>query len=198
MRHLILIDASNLRGAIVRHYGADFVLDFEAFEKFVKGRVGLGEEDEFRFMAYLVSPESGPDGIVSLAGAMMARGWCVRLKTLKHVSESRYRNTDWDAGLSVDALRAAWRGEIDSVTVFSGDGDLVDVLRALREDFHLRAVVIGFPGEVSYLLHGEVDEVMFVEDGLFRRRERAELESALLPEEKQVVEAARREFESMR
>ena len=60
---------------------------------------------------------------------------------------------DWDVGITIDVMEAA--REIDTVVLLSGDGDFDLLLRKIRQDFDVDAIVYGVPGLTANSLINE-------------------------------------------
>lgn len=79
-------------------------------------------------------------------------GFDIKLKPFIQRSDGSAKG-DWDVGITIDVMEAA--REIDTVVLLSGDGDFDLLLRKIRQDFDVDAIVYGVPGLTANSLINE-------------------------------------------
>lgn len=79
-------------------------------------------------------------------------GFDVKLKPFIQRSDGSAKG-DWDVGITIDVMEAA--REVDTVVLLSGDGDFDLLLRRIRQDFDVDAIVYGVPGLTANSLINE-------------------------------------------
>ncbi len=156
-RVYVAVDVSNLWYACRKEYGGSKRLDFGALAKFVvalrRPRVIMPE-----LVAYIVS--HAKTNTESFSRALRSLGYRVRERHMSYTKVSKTLNkpfrTDWDVGITIDAL-----DQIDSYDTFvlvSGDGDfsqLIDYLRFRKKT----TVVLSFKNALSMGLYNHAHEV---------------------------------------
>jgi uncharacterized LabA/DUF88 family protein len=76
--------------------------------------------------------------------------------------------TDWDIGITIDALDNL--DDYDTFVLLSGNGDYHILLKDLK-DRGKRVEVVTFENLYSHLLHDSADEIIFISDSeIFRER----------------------------
>ena len=177
-----MVDAANLKHCVRRRFGMSWVVNFQEFEKCLRTKCNMVEKDELSFIFYVAIPPGGSDGTRKYVDAIVRRGWRCRKKEMK-ISDTaeqgegsypdrrmqRYTNTDWDAGFAVDALVGAHRGDYDTLILVSGDGDLFDVVNAVRLVWGKNVVVAGVDKSLSGMLVGNVDAFIILDEKIVSR-----------------------------
>ncbi|MCO4758042.1 MAG: NYN domain-containing protein [Oceanospirillaceae bacterium] len=79
-------------------------------------------------------------------------GFDVKLKPFIQRSDGSAKG-DWDVGITIDVMEAAC--DVDTVVLLSGDGDFDLLLRKIRQDFDIDAIVYGVPGLTANSLINE-------------------------------------------
>lgn len=87
-------------------------------------------------------------------------GFVVKDRTMvKEKNADKPFGTDWDVGITLDAMKAI--KEYSTFVLVSGDGDYSLLLDELKKQGK-RVVVITFQASTSKLLHGAADEVIYL------------------------------------
>lgn len=108
-----------------------------------------------RAMAYVVTTESGEES--AFFGALEKAGIEIRSKPLQ-IFLGGAKKADWDVGLAVDAISMA--PKIDSVIIFSGDGDFVPLVKYLQNTHGCQVEVVSFGKSSSARLIEAADDFL--------------------------------------
>ena len=100
-----------------------------------------------RARAYAVTTESGDE--TAFFEALAKVGIEMRLKELQ-VFAGGAKKADWDVGLAVDAITAS--PKLDTVILFTGDGDFVPLVRYLQNHGGCQVEVVSFGRSTSLKL----------------------------------------------
>src|SRR3954463_12955031 len=106
-----------------------------------------------RARAYAVTTESGEE--TAFFDALSKVGIEMRLKELQ-VFAGGAKKADWDVGLAVDAIAAA--PKLDTVILFTGDGDFVPLVEYLQMHEGCQAEVVSFGRSTSLRLKEATDD----------------------------------------
>jgi len=106
-----------------------------------------------RARAYAVTTESGEE--TAFFEALSKVGIEMRLKELQ-VFAGGAKKADWDVGLAVDAIAAA--PKLDTVILFTGDGDFVPLVQYLQMHSGCQAEVVSFGRSTSLKLKEAADD----------------------------------------
>jgi uncharacterized LabA/DUF88 family protein len=106
-----------------------------------------------RARAYAVTTESGEEK--AFFEALSKVGIEMRLKELQ-VFAGGAKKADWDVGLAVDAIAAA--PKLDTVILFTGDGDFVPLIEYLQMHSGCQAEVVSFGRSTSLRLKEAADD----------------------------------------
>lgn len=124
----IFVDGSNLY-ATSKALGWD--IDFKKVIDFYKSRYEL-----LRAYYYTAVPAEGDSPIRLLIDYLDYNGWTVVQKPTKNfMSEGRQKvKGNMDGEIIVDIMKLAFKGRIDEIVLFSGDGDFKYLINAIKEE----------------------------------------------------------------
>lgn len=108
-----------------------------------------------RARAYAVTTESGEEK--GFFEALEKVGIEMRLKDLQ-VFAGGAKKADWDVGLAVDAITAS--PKLDTVIIFSGDGDFVPLVQYLQTNGGCQVEVVSFGRSTSLKLKEAADDFL--------------------------------------
>lgn len=112
-----------------------------------------------RARAYAVTTESGEEK--AFFEALAKVGIEMRLKDLQ-VFAGGAKKADWDVGLAVDAITAS--PKLDTVIIFSGDGDFVPLVRYLQNHGGCQVEVVSFGRSTSQKLREAADDFLDLDE----------------------------------
>lgn len=112
-----------------------------------------------RARAYAVTTESGEEK--AFFEALGKVGIEMRLKDLQ-VFSGGAKKADWDVGLAVDAISAA--PKLDTVILFTGDGDFVPLIQFLQRQAGCQVEVVSFGRSTSLKLKEAADDFLDLDD----------------------------------
>jgi uncharacterized LabA/DUF88 family protein len=108
-----------------------------------------------RARAYAVTTESGEE--TAFFEALEKVGIEMRLKELQIFSGGA-KKADWDVGLAVDAITAS--PKLDTVILFTGDGDFVPLVHYLQNHGGCQVEVVSFGRSTSLKLKEATDDFL--------------------------------------
>ena len=111
-----------------------------------------------RARAYAVTTESGEEK--AFFEALGKVGIEMRLKDLQ-VFSGGAKKADWDVGLAVDAISAA--PKLDTVILFTGDGDFVPLIQFLQRQAGCQVEVVSFGRSTSLKLKEAADDFLYLD-----------------------------------
>lgn len=112
-----------------------------------------------RARAYAVTTESGEEK--AFFEALGKIGIEMRLKDLQ-VFAGGAKKADWDVGLAVDAISAA--PKLDTVILFTGDGDFVPLVQFLQRQAGCQVEVVSFGRSTSLKLKESADDFLDLDE----------------------------------
>ncbi len=112
-----------------------------------------------RARAYAVTTESGEEK--AFFEALSKVGIEMRLKELQ-VFAGGAKKADWDVGLAVDAISAA--PKLDTVVLFTGDGDFVPLVQFLQRQAGCQVEVVSFGRSTSLKLKEAADDFLDLDE----------------------------------
>ncbi len=112
-----------------------------------------------RARAYAVTTESGEEK--AFFEALGKVGIEMRLKDLQ-VFSGGAKKADWDVGLAVDAISAA--PKLDTVILFTGDGDFVPLIQFLQRQAGCQVEVVSFGRSTSLKLKEAADDFLDLDE----------------------------------
>lgn len=112
-----------------------------------------------RARAYAVTTESGEEK--GFFEALEKVGIEMRLKDLQ-VFAGGAKKADWDVGLAVDAITAS--PKVDTVIIFSGDGDFVPLVQYLQTHGGCQVEVVSFGRSTSLKLKEAADDFLDLDE----------------------------------
>jgi uncharacterized LabA/DUF88 family protein len=115
----------------------------------------VGDRRLVRARAYAVTTESGEE--TAFFEALEKVGIEMRLKDLQIFSGGA-KKADWDVGLAVDAITAS--PKLDTVIIFSGDGDFVPLVHYLQNHGGCQVEVVSFGRSTSLKLKEATDDFL--------------------------------------
>src|SRR5665213_1667215 len=115
----------------------------------------VGDRRLVRARAYAVTTESGEE--TAFFEALEKVGIEMRLKDLQ-VFAGGAKKADWDVGLAVDAITAS--PKLDTVIIFSGDGDFVPLVHYLQNHGGCQVEVVSFGRSTSLKLKEATDDFL--------------------------------------
>src|ERR1700722_15413811 len=119
----------------------------------------VGDRRLVRARAYAVTTESGEEK--AFFEALEKVGIEMRLKDLQ-VFAGGAKKADWDVGLAVDAITAS--PKLDTVIIFSGDGDFVPLVRYLQNHGGCQVEVVSFGRSTSQKLREAADDFLDLDE----------------------------------
>lgn len=108
-----------------------------------------------RARAYMVTTETGEE--TAFLEALTKIGIEPRTKDLQ-VFYGGAKKADWDVGMAVDAITAA--PKLDTVILFTGDGDFIPLVEYLRVHSGCQVEVVSFGRSTSGKLKEEADHFL--------------------------------------
>lgn len=129
----IFVDVQNIYYTTREAYGRQF-----NYHKLWQRISGLG--DIVSATAYAI--DRGDSRQEKFQAALKHIGFDVKLKPFIQRSDGSAKG-DWDVGITIDVMEVA--RQVDIVVLLSGDGDFDLLLRRIRQDFNVDAVVYGVP-----------------------------------------------------
>ena len=112
-----------------------------------------------RARAYAVTTEAGDE--TAFFEALGKIGIEMRLKDLQ-VFSGGAKKADWDVGLAVDAISAA--PKLDTVILFTGDGDFVPLVQFLQRQAGCQVEVVSFGRSTSLKLKEAADDFLDLDE----------------------------------
>ena len=112
-----------------------------------------------RARAYAVTTESGEEK--GFFEALEKVGIEMRLKDLQ-IFAGGAKKADWDVGLAVDAITAS--PKLDTVIIFSGDGDFVPLVQYLQNHGGCQVEVVSFGRSTSLKLKEAADDFLDLDE----------------------------------
>lgn len=156
-------DVSNLWKSCRDQYGLDSRLDFQILSRLLPAKRHPRAVDMCQ-VAYLVT--NAKQKHHAFYSALRGYGYTIRERVMRFdKSKGKPTRTDWDVGITIDALDLV--DEYDTFALASGDGDFTQLLRYLK----LRGkntVVVTFDCALSKSLYKVADEVIILgKDSVF-------------------------------
>ena len=153
-RIFVACDVANLWKSCREEFGERARIDFQVLASYVPAK-RHPQDVRQRLMAYLVTSPS--QSRKALYHSLRTYGFKVReRKMLFSKAEGRPYRTDWDVGITVEALTSM--DDFDTFVLMSGDGDFVPLLRALRSR-KKKTMVLTFSSSASQHLYRGTDEI---------------------------------------
>ena len=115
----------------------------------------VGDRRLVRARAYAVTTETGEEK--GFFEALEKVGIEMRLKDLQ-VFAGGAKKADWDVGLAVDAITAS--PKLDTVILFTGDGDFVPLVHYLQNHGGCQVEVVSFGRSTSFKLKEAADDFL--------------------------------------
>src|SRR3984885_4687278 len=115
----------------------------------------VGDRRLVRARAYAVTTESGEE--TAFFEALAKVGIEMRLKELQ-IFAGGAKKADWDVGLAVDAITAS--PKLDTVILFTGDGDFVPLVEYLQRHAGCQVEVVSFGRSTSLKLKEACDDFL--------------------------------------
>src|SRR5580704_7163643 len=119
----------------------------------------VGDRRLVRARAYAVTTESGEEK--AFFEALEKVGIEMRTKDLQIFSGGA-KKADWDVGLAVDAITAS--PKLDTVIIFSGDGDFVPLVHYLQNHGGCQVEVVSFGRSTSLKLKEATDDFLDLDE----------------------------------
>jgi len=145
----VFIDTQNLYHSAKNLYNGARV----NFGEVLKATVG--ERALIRAIAYVITTESGDEK--AFFEALEKMGIEAKTKDLQ-IFFGGAKKADWDVGLAVDAITMA--PKLDTVIIFSGDGDFVPLVEYLQMNEGCQVEAVSFARSSSSKLMEAVDDFM--------------------------------------
>lgn len=163
-RALVACDVANLWKSCREEFGDDARVDFQVLSQIVPTIVD--EEVNQKLIAYIVTNPRQKHH--AFEAALRGFGYEIRERFLRYEKGlSTPFRTDWDVGITIDAIAAV--GDYDTFVLVSGDGDfalLLDYLKGLGKT----TIVLTFAHSSSKLLHDAADRIFyFSEDIVYKQ-----------------------------
>lgn len=155
-RFYVALDVSNLWKSCQERYGEAARVDFRVLSEMLPTL--YPEPIQQRLVAYVVMNQMGsqqkPHAFVSVLHSF---GYLVKQQFLHRVNKTRTLYTDWNVGITIDAV--AGIDDYDTFVLMSGDGDFSLLLEFLR-DRGKKTMVMAFPTSISNTLNAAADELI--------------------------------------
>jgi uncharacterized LabA/DUF88 family protein len=164
-RIYVACDVSNLWKLCRKQYGNDARLNFQTLSEVVPASRYPAPVRQ-KLVAYIVTnPKQSHHAFYA---TLRSFGFTVRERFMRFDKAAhKPTRTDWDVGITIDALVQAKK--YDTFVLVSGDGDFAPLLRQLKQ-WKKRTMVLTFEAGTSKHLYDAADEVkLLTEDVVFRR-----------------------------
>lgn len=162
IRAYVALDVSNLWKSCKEQFGREARIDFQILSQFVPSRL-RPEEVSQELVAYIVTnPKQRHHAFYA---ALRNYGYRVQQRYMKYDKADRPTRTDWDVGITIDAI-----DRIDSYDLFvlaSGDGDFSQLLSYLHQR-QKKTMVLSFENSTAKSLYKTADQLItLTEDVVF-------------------------------
>lgn len=148
-------DVSNLWKSCREQYGSDARLDFQVLGRLISAKRHPNPV-QVHPVAYLVTNPRQKHH--AFYGALRGYGFTIRERFMKFdKSRGKPTRTDWDVGITIDALDAL--NTYDTFALVSGDGDFAQLLRYLKTK-DKTTLVVSYSASISRSLYKVADEVI--------------------------------------
>lgn len=158
LRVFVACDVANLWKSCREQFGTDARVDFEVLSRIVPSIFeGEGQQVDQRLVAYIVTnPDQKHQAFEDVLNTF---GYEVRERFMRYEKGFGALRTDWDVGITIDAIDRA--EEYDLFVLVSGDGDFTMLLDYLGEKKDKETMVVSFQHSLSALLHRSADRVYY-------------------------------------
>jgi uncharacterized LabA/DUF88 family protein len=155
-RIYVACDVSNLWKACREEFGQQARVDFQVLANMVPAS-RHPEPVRQKLVAYLVT--NPKQSCKTLYRAMRGHGFDIRERFMRFdKSKGKPTRTDWDVGITIDALHH--RDSYDTFVLISGDGDFSPLLRHLRIKCKKRTLVYSFNKSLARSLYSSAEQVI--------------------------------------
>ena len=156
-RIYVACDVSNLWKACKQHFGENARLDFQVLSRLLPAKF-YPDSVKQELVAYIVTnPKQKHTAFYT---ALRNYGYVVRERFMRFdKSLGKPTRTDWDVGITVDAM--ACMQDYDMFALMSGDGDFSQLMKHVKS-YDKKTIVVTFPNSASKLLKDVADEVMLL------------------------------------
>lgn len=96
-----------------------------------------------------------------LNAALKLAGFELKLKETD-LFESGKKKCNWDVGMAIDILKHAKKVQV--IVLVTGDGDFIDLVRELQNEYQCEVEVMSFKSAMSYGLMSIADRYTFIDD----------------------------------
>ncbi len=146
---------------IARQSGIGKVIDFQKMlHKCVGGRHCV------EAIAYSgTNTAKGRSSFAGLNGALSLAGFRVKPKKADIFGDGQMK-CNWDVGMAIDIPKVA--AKLDVVVLVTGDGDFVDLVEELQNQYHCRVEVLAFVIALSQNLKRAADSYSTIGDDLLK------------------------------
>ncbi len=156
-RIYVACDVSNLWKSCREQYGHNYRLDFQVLGSLVAAK-RHPKETVINQVAYIVTnPKQKHHAFYT---ALRGYGFLIRERFMRFDKDKgRPTHTDWDVGITIDALDKF--NDYDTFVLASGDGDFSQLLKHLKYGGK-KSMVITFSNSTSRSLYEAADEVISI------------------------------------
>jgi uncharacterized LabA/DUF88 family protein len=153
-RVYVAVDVSNLWKSCQEKYGGDARVDFLVLGEMIPSL--FSEPVQQKLVAYIVTtPRQRHRPFVSV---LRSFGFRVKQRFMRRQKGlEKPLNTDWDVGITVDAVSRI--DQYDTFVLASGDGDFSLLLEFLR-DRGKQTIVLTFPNNVATSLYSVANQLV--------------------------------------
>jgi len=171
-RVYVAIDVNNLWHSCREVFGVDARVDYSAIKNLIQNRQTETRPRRLTLVAYAISlPYRKVDDTGKTVKQYASRnsrflyylaalGYDVKTRKMREEKGTKKAfHTDWDVGITIDAINAA--DDYDTFVLASGDGDYALLLRELH-DRGKKTEVVTVEQRTSSLLYAVADSILFI------------------------------------
>jgi uncharacterized LabA/DUF88 family protein len=170
-RIYVACDVANLVKACRYQYGDDARLDFGMLGSVVPAILHPQLVDQVLTAYIVVHSKTSKSGNAIFQRALTHLGYRVRVREMSYTkivkNEWKPNRTDWDVGITIDAIHHMC--EYDTFVLMSGDGDFAMLLEYLHTHGK-RTMVFTFESAASKLLYDAADTVVTLTEAVVTRK----------------------------
>ncbi|NTW13649.1 MAG: NYN domain-containing protein [Candidatus Moranbacteria bacterium] len=110
----------------------------------------------------------GKRAFAGLNGALKLAGFELKVKQADILADRRMK-CNWDVGMAIDIPKVARKMEV--VILVTGDGDFIDLVIELQNEYGCEVEVVAFSDSMSLELRNVADRYSYIEDGDYLKEE---------------------------
>lgn len=171
-RVYVAVDVSNLWHSCRERFGNSARVNFAAVRNLIQNKQTEDRPRRLTLVAYAISlPYNKTDSTGKTVKQVASRndkffqhlasvGYDVRIQKLRREKGTRKSfHTDWDVGITIDAINAV--DDYDTFSLISGDGDYSLLLKELQSRGK-NTEVVTIDGKTSSQLYATADTILFI------------------------------------